>query len=267
MNYRRPSNKKKKFEKIIYIFSFVIIIFLIFPFIISTLDIPKNILVQISTPIWNSERNIILSIKDSSSFIKNKSYLIEENNILKSRLTDILSLKLENRFLKQENIQLKQELGRSAEKDNSILATILVRPNKTVYDTLIVDVGKDDGISIGDTVISEWSTLLGEVIDTFPKSSKILLYSSSDIITNVTIGEENINAEAIGMGGSNYEINIPRDIYIATSSIIIVPNRKGLILGVVDEIKKRPQDTIQKLLFKTPINIQQLKWVTIIKKN
>jgi len=37
------------------------------------------------------------------------------------------------------------------------------------------------------------------------------------------------------------------------------------ILGVVGHIKKDPSDSFQTILFRTPVNTSELKWVQIVK--
>lgn len=266
MNYRQRSKEKGLFTKIVYVLGFLVLLSFVFTFVLSVFEAPKNFLAQVATPVWESENRIVSSIKNSTSFFSSKASLIEENEELEEKLASLSSLELAFRLLEQENRQLKQELGRSLEDADTVLANILVRPNKSPYDTLIIDTGANHNIRVGNKVISQEVVLLGEVVDVFPNSAKVLLYSASGVTTDVTIGEENISAEAVGRGGSNFEIEIPREVGVASSSIIMAPGSRSFTLGIVDEVQSTPQDPLKKILFKTPVNIQQLRWVTVLRE-
>ena len=53
-----------------------------------------------------------------------------------------------------ENIKLKEILGRISENKKMIVAGILSRPNKSPYDTLIIDIGVKDGAYVGQNVFA-----------------------------------------------------------------------------------------------------------------
>jgi hypothetical protein len=104
----------------------------------------------------------------------------------------------------------------------------------------------------------------GEVIESFANESRVVLYSSAEQITNVTIGPENISAEAEGIGGGNFKIFLPRDVPVEIGELIVVPALHSDILGVVGMVRSSPSDALKEILFKTPLNVQELKWVYVI---
>ena len=78
-------------------------------------------------------------IRAKSSIAALNENLLKENADLKLGMIDY-------QILKDENIQLKELLGRIRPKNDFILANILTKPNISPYDTIIVDIGSDNNI-------------------------------------------------------------------------------------------------------------------------
>jgi rod shape-determining protein MreC len=226
-----------------YFFLIILFIVTIFTFGLSA-PYFSDIATSISLPIW--------------MITKNEVVVYDINN------TNIESLQILVQALKKENTELKELLGRSdIANRKTILATILVRPNQSPYDTIILDVGRNENIEINDKVLAQGDVVLGEIISVSDKTSKVRLFSSPGIETVVSVGEENITLTAIGNGGSNYIIESPREIEIKEGELITIAGPSIYILGVIGEIFSDPAESFKSILFKSPVNIQQLKWVFV----
>ncbi len=197
------------------------------------------------------------------SNLKSKENLYRENEELKESL-DKLSLLLQNQnFITEENLRLKEILGRNENK-TVILGKVLAKPNRSLYDTVIVDVGLDNGVKEDDlAVVSQ--LVIGKVVRVSTNSSKIRLFSSPGEEINVNIGAANIPTVAYGLGAGNFEIKLPKDAEIKEGDIIASPENSTEILGLVLAIEKKESDSFQKIFAKSPINISELGWVEIIK--
>jgi len=80
---------------------------------------------------------------------------------------------------------------------------------------------------------------------------------------DVEIGSESIPAIAEGLGSGNFKIELPRGVDIKVGDEVISPALSIKLLGIVEYIDATPQNSIQKILFKSPVNINQIKWVLI----
>jgi len=263
-NYRQPS-KNSRGSRFIYLAGFFVIFLAAFSFFASLFEVPKNAIINLSTPLWATRNSFGVFIEDSFKTISSKKRLIEENRKLRGDLALFSALYIEYDVLKNENEELRSLLGRREEKEDSVAASILIRPRKSPYDTLIIDVGKDNDISAGSIIVSSEKTLLGEISEVYERSSKVVLYSHPGVMTQVFIGEENIMGEAIGKGGGNYEVELPRDVPIEEGAYVRVPEKGGGILGIIEKVKSTPQDPSKKILFKAPVNIQEIQWVTVLR--
>jgi hypothetical protein len=111
--------------------------------------------------------------------------------------------------------------------------------------------------------------LLGYVTDVFPQTSKVKLVSfheeeTNALIESVSTGAK-ISALAIGRGGGDMEIKIPSSIEVHSGDRIMTPGTYPLILGIVERAEINLSDPFQKIFFRLPLNLQELKYVMIEK--
>lgn len=261
-----PQFRKQGKARFFYFAGILLVVLIAGSFVFGLLDAPRAILVSAVSPIWDAENNFLLKIKVWSGYFKSKKALSEENMKLKNNLLRLSAIELENRALVDENDALKEEVGRGGGRQQGVLGIILARPNRTPYDTFIIDVGANYGVKRGDRVITLGNIIIGEIIEAYESESRAVLYSSPERETDVIIGPEYISAVAYGIGNGNYRIEIPREVGIEPNFIISVPSIENYILGSVSEVKSEPADALKRILFKIPVNFQQLRWVEIISR-
>jgi cell shape-determining protein MreC len=214
--------------------------------------------------------NFSLKINDFSGFFSSKNSLYLENQNLKYKITE-QNIRMSDRdTLAQENMDLKYILERKNPKTPMILSAILSKPNISPYDTLVIDVGEKDNIKVGDTVFAFGSVPIGRIAQTYSKSSKVVLFSNSGEKTEVVVSRKslpapavNIFLEALGRGGGNFEIILPRDFTLVKGDELILPGITPHVLGVVESIISDPRDPFVKALLVSPVNVQDLKFVEV----
>ncbi|MEW5907638.1 MAG: rod shape-determining protein MreC [Patescibacteria group bacterium] len=251
----------------------VIALILIFIFFISQSDYLKskfsNFFLTAAKPFWK----ISLVSKDwlnkNLSGFKEKALLAEQNERLKSKIQELEAKFINYSILEKENQDLKEALSRFQEKNQKyILANILARPPQTGFDVLIIDVGSLNGIQQGMRVIAYDDILFGYINEVFSKTSKVTLISSPSKENDVFIQtdrQDQIFTIAKGRGGGNLEIKLPVSIDIKEGNPILSVGTFPLVIGVVSKIEKNQADPFQKIFFRLPINIQQLRYVFIEK--
>ena len=79
------------------------------------------------------------------------------------------------------------------------------------------------------------------------------------------IGETNISAEAIGRGAGNFIIKAPKEVAVTQGDIIRLPNLNPKFFGTVQDVEQTVTSTFQLILFRLPVNINNLRWVEIVK--
>ena len=262
MNFHSTNNfnqnkKNKKTTKILILVVFLLII--VFSFSWS-----RNILFGIGSPLWNLKRNINNSIENDFQILKSKGSLIEENNLLKEEISKESNDKILSDLIKKENDDLKTILNRKNDKNNYILANILVKPFLSAYDTLIIDTGITNGVKVGDKVLADGNSFIGYISEVYTNTSKVVLYSSYGEKIPVLIGTNNIEKEAVGIGDGNFKVEMPREADVKEGDTIVMPSISPNIFGVVEKVEFKATDSFQNILFKNPVNMSELKWVEVI---
>lgn len=243
---------------------FFTIIFFIFIF---SLSYTRNILFTVGSPLWYIKNSTVNFMSDNISVLRSKTSLVEENTQLKDQL--LIKNKEQALFeiLKKENEDLKNILNRKKSSQKLLLSSVLIKPFLSAYDTLIIDAGKSAGVEVGDQVLAEGNIFIGYVSDVHDDVSKVVLYSSSGEKVKVLIGNSNIEKEAIGLGGGNFRMELPREIDIKEGDNVVMPSISPNIFGTVEKIEFKESDSFQYILFKNPVNISELKWVEVILAN
>ena len=263
MSYTLDKQRKnKKIKNLI----FVILIFLIIIYfnkpIFQTIS---NLSLNLGKPFLVFGNNTKTRLHNFSSYFISKNNLLKENDILKNKNLELESKLVNYQSLENENLNLKELLGRLGENHTYILATILAKPNTTLYDTLVLDVGSKDGILVGDIVFAYGNIPLGKVSEVYAKNSKVTLFSSSGEKTNAIISSTNTYIDLIGRGGGNFEIILPRDFTLEEGESVLFPDLKNYVIAKVVSTISDARDSYQKALLISPINIQELKFVQIRK--
>ncbi len=239
----------------------VVIILLIIVVIMITRPI-RNTLFTVASPIWKLESGILNS--SFFDYFKSKQSLINERVVMEQKLFMAGSLMAENEILRNENETLKDLLGRKEIIQNTVLAAIIVKPPQTPYDMLTVDIGEDNNVQIGDKVIANANVYIGEVSEVYPHSAKIILYSTPGHHLPVMLGLDSVSVEAVGMGGGNFNIFLPREVEVQEGDVIVVPSITPNVFGIVEKVNFKETDSFQTVLFKSPVNISELSLVEII---
>ena len=202
-------------------------------------------------------------LRNAKSFFISKSSLLLENESLRREI-DALSGRLVNYdALLDENVKLKEVLGRKSESQEMTLAAILAKPSRSPYDTLLVDAGEEEGIREGMNVFALGNIPIGRVAEVFPNSSKIILFSSPGEKTEVVIAGLDISMELVGRGGGNFEMILLRDFMLPLGTEVVLRGMTPHVVAVTEAIISDPRDSFQKALLVSPVNIQEQKFVEI----
>ncbi|MFQ5661873.1 MAG: rod shape-determining protein MreC [Candidatus Paceibacteria bacterium] len=219
----------------------------------------------VAAPFWKSKNFTVSKVANSAELLRSKRSLIEENNNLKAEI-ELNNLKLLSLDLfKEENIRLKELFDRQiSSTDNSILGVVLVRPSASLYDTLVIDVGAESDVSEGDYVFVSGDIFIGRINEVYKNTSLVKLFSSPGEITQVRVGLDGVSASAEGVGGGNFIAELPRGIGIEEGDMVVMPNISTRVFAVVEEIDADPSDPFLTVLFKNPINLNDIKWVQVL---
>lgn len=116
---------------------------------------------------------------------------------------------------------------------------------------------------MGQTVYGFGSIALGTISDAAVDHATVSLFSTSGRETSGNVGSGNVAVTLIGRGGGEYEVRLPRDLAFTVGDLVSYQSVHTAVLAEIERIVTDPRDPFQRLIAKTPINLQALKWVIV----
>jgi cell shape-determining protein MreC len=258
----RPLQDRKKTKVLattVIVIVSIVVLFFISKFIFPTLgNGARNVL----SPIFSFERFVSGGINNFFVFLKSKSSLDRQNKELIEANKEYLARMEQLNLLKKENDELKSALSRFGDR-KMILGTISAKPGRSIYDTLVLDVGIQDGVKIGKNVFAYDGILIGTISEVGNDTSLVKLFSSPGEKTQIRIEGLNIDVEITGRGGGNFNMEIPRDLVVLPNTNVFIPNNNISIVAKVSAKISKEGDSVQSFLLVTPVNVNQLNFVYI----
>ena len=242
--------------------------FFVVIFLLSILGIFSNLggaLHRLGLPVWKTQNAISNTVENSAYIVRTKKSVFKENEDLRLRNLALESKMLDYNLLAKENEDLRFLLGRAGESKNFILGTIIAKPNKSFYDTLVLDAGLDHGVREGNIVYAQSEFPIGRISVVYDRTSVVTLFSSSDVTLNAQIEGLNTSVELVGRGGNNFEMDVPHELDVPTGTFVVAPFVNSSIVAIVVDVVSDPHDPVKKILLRSPVNVQDLKWVEILK--
>ncbi len=219
-----------------------------------------GIVVAIGRPIWP----IINSIESSNILagFKSKTNLEAENQDLREKLINLQNKQISVDALENENASLKDILGR---KNNQklLLGAILVWPPYSPYDTLIIDVGAENGVKVGEMVLASGDLAVGQIAAIYNSTSVVRLFSSGGEKHQVIIGTST-KAEAVGKGGENFQLSLPAGTLINIGDTVQWPGPNPLILGNIEAVDTPNNSSFLQAYFKLPVNLATINYLEVV---
>lgn len=248
---------------------FVVGLFLISLFFLAVLSgSGRNFVVSLGVavfqPFLNFGNSIVNQADNSSYLLRGKEALSKENLFLKDKLAEMEAKFLAYEIFEKENKELKEILS-WPNKNEFLAARVISRPPKSPYDILVVDAGSERGIKNGMQVWAYDNILIGYIFEVFVNSSKIKLASFPGDEISAVLFSSNSQIIATGRGNGNFEIKIPKSIEVNAGEKVVTFGSNSMLLGIIDKIEINPSDPFQRLYFRFPFNLQELKYVAIKK--
>ncbi|HEU5114291.1 MAG TPA: rod shape-determining protein MreC [Candidatus Paceibacterota bacterium] len=221
-----------------------------------------SVLFPVASGFWRAESATVGWFVSMAEIVQSKYSLVTENRKLSAEIAAQNRSMLLLSALQSENDALLRDLGRAA-KGDYVLGAIMARPPVSPYDTLILDIGSSDGVAVGDKVYAEGDVLVGDVSDVFSGTSKVSLFSTPGRTMSVLVGSSTVATEATGKGGGNFVLTLPATTPLATGALVRLPGVKPHTFGIVDRIIVDSTDSLQTVLFRSPVNLSQLEFVEV----
>jgi len=200
---------KQKFSLFTLLFISILII------ILSSLNfkIIKDLKSIISEAVYRT--SFIVSVPENfliNSYLKVVEYsnFYEDYKQNKEELKNFQSKEILNKIIISENDELKKLIEDFTFTRNKILAKVIVDHDSPFSKTLIINKGSKDGLKIGTNIYDE-NYLIGRVIETNFKTSRVLLLSDLNSNVPISISPGDVQAIVVGDGTDSGKIKYIKD--------------------------------------------------------
>lgn len=213
----------------------------------------------IAAPVWFVEDKVAWMLEPIlHPFVSRADLLLEVKN--KDAQIENLESEIRSRRIALEALVEYRSLFKSSE--GGVAATVLSRPPRSPYDTLVVSAGASAGVKLGDLVFTAPHVAVGVIDEVFETTSRVVLYSSAGRQTEGFMDNEVGSVLLKGEGGGSMEVELSRAFQIATDTTVTLPDR-STVIGIVDHVSGNDTDPFKRVLVALPINIQNLSWVEL----
>jgi cell shape-determining protein MreC len=214
--------------------------------------------------IFKAKHSVGQTINNGIELSKSKSTLIEEKRALEEKVQDNEALVAKHTTLEDENAKLTEMLARKKETTELTMARILAKPNQSAYDILLIDVGSEDGITTGAKVLARGDIPIGTVSEVNLHSSRVKLFTTNKEKTQGVIVGKDIFVDLVGHGGGTFQAMLPRDLVVEKGSTVATIDT-GETIAIAEESLADPRDPYQKILFRSSVNLFELRFVGVEK--
>jgi cell shape-determining protein MreC len=193
--------------------------------------------------------------------------LVTENQRLRETLASTSVVLLDRNMLYIENLELKNRLERVPPQSIAILATVLNRPPATPYDTLLIDVGKQQGIMAGDFVAAGGLVYIGRVQEVYGTVSRVILFSAPgevySAILHIQAATSTLAISVSGQGGGSLTAEVPASTQVNIGDDIELPSIMPELIAKVVAVTDNSQASFKTIYAQLPVNIYTLKYVEV----
>ena len=177
---------------------------------------------------------------------------------------EMVALRARIKDLESENERLQRLFNMGSR--NTIPADIRLGGDHLFVDTLIIDRGVADGITVGDHVSTDDGIYVGTILETGDRWSKIVPFTQLGRKTIVRAGQnKEITFEITGIGAGEAEARLPIAVAINTGDILWDGSDPSIIAGLADRMERPAASQIQTLYIRPPVSFGALSHVLVHK--
>ena len=267
-------NKKKKTGTIGIIVTVIILIVIV---ILTNIKIENwsyigNVFGKVIMPFQNGIVYFNNKLKKNDSFFVNLEELKEENEDLKNKNTELEKSLRELEIIKSENVTLKEYVGlKDKYSEYNTKPAYVIQKDFNNFSKLIeINLGKNDGIDVNMTVISE-KGLVGHVIAVTDSTSKVQTILDT---SNAVSGSIKSTREAILIKGSLESTGlkatqIPTDASVIEGDLIETSGiggiyTKGIYIGKIKKVENTKNITDRYAYVEPAVDFSKLETVLVI---
>jgi cell shape-determining protein MreC len=229
----------------------VLVVLLICVVVIYWRNAVASVLWRVSTP--------IVALRDHAT----------QNTVgtLQAELASTTAALADRNSLYAQNAELKRLLGRVT-TSQEVVGAVLMRPPGLPYDTLMIDVGAQQGIAVDDLVFAGGSVAIGEVTDIYDTTSRVTLLSApgrsydAQILSSATLGSV-VPVSLEGQGAGSFTGEVPAGSAVSAGDSIVIPGIDNSFMGTISHVDAPAGSSFETIYVQLPADIFSLQYVEV----
>jgi rod shape-determining protein MreC len=206
--------------------------------------------------------------------------VMDENKILRSQieLIAVYQAKLEEAYRDIDELKRFNALLLSMSESETISATVIQRSLESFTHTIVLNIGTNDGVELGDAVISS-KGLIGKVSSVSDSTCVVLLLTTELDINKITVKIQVDDAKTSEAILENYDPNTQSySLKLLDTNSSITEGMKvissgsgglfpsGLLVGTVNHVENLPNAIGLKILVSPAADFYHLNYVAVVKR-
>ena len=211
---------------------------------------------------------------------KKKNQMYDEYNDLKDKLAQYQKYQVENEELKKQLEEMKKllDINVTLSEYTYMNATVISRDLNFWSDTIIINKGEHDGVTI-DMPVVVGDGLIGKVIKTTTFNSTVRLITATDVVEKISVkiksGDDYVYGILSGydsktkthiIEGISQTNTIEKGSLVTTTGMgDIFP--AGIVIGKITGVRTDTFDLSNVLEMQSDVSFDNISYVTILKRN
>ena len=175
--------------------------------------------------------------------VGNLSNLQNENDELQKVIWELLVEKASSAELRKENETLRGALQIGLQKDFQ-LALVEIISKDIGQESILINQGSGDGLSLGMPVVTQERVLLGRISEVFESFSRVTLISNKESSFDAKVSGNDTTGVARGQGNSKIKFElVPQDKPLKVDDLVVSSSLggiypEGLLAGTVKKVER-----------------------------
>lgn len=233
--------------------------------VLAAFDEPAGMIASlVGSPVKHMERWVNESSSALPTYIRDRASILERQRELERELAAVTGDRASASRLSRENEELRSLL--SAGTHERIAAGVIMRPNETPYDTLLIDRGSRDGIQKHAAVFGPDDVVLGTIAKVYPESALVTLVTTPGTVSTAYIYGPDIYTEAIGQGGGVLQVGVSQGVEINKGNLVVMPSIDPGIFGTISHVESSESSPEQYGYVTSPLSMREIRLVSVSAK-
>jgi rod shape-determining protein MreC len=229
-------------------------------------------LLQAPRPVSSVVRAIAEPIRTVFSTLGSLRSVVRENGIMRNQLVQLQQQQVQFDKLRSDNEILREELKFKAQsKQDLVPCTVLSIDPQELSDTMALSCGKEDGIEVGQAVISQ-GYMVAKMSYVGSYTSTALLISNAQSSVDAKLSKNNTEGVVKGSFGSGMVFDlVSQNADVQANDLVVTAGinsriPKDILIGQIGSVLSGPNDLFKKMSVTSPVRQRAVEFVFVVKQ-